>query len=130
MRLDSKNRPTPIGRWPKRDLAEGVSANRWTRDVDEIRTAIGAGPPVVIGVPWYSDFDKPEKVSKEYWIGRQIRGHVRGGHAVCLYGASDRRQAVRIKNSWGEDFPLTWMPYTTLERVLAEAGEATISTDR
>ena len=44
--------------------------------------------PVVIGVPWYSAFDKPVAKRRgdatEYWIGLGDLGRVRGGHAVCL----------------------------------------------
>lgn len=27
-------------------------------------------------------------------------GGIRGGHCVCVYGASDRRQAVKFVNNW------------------------------
>ena len=41
--------------------------------------------PVVLGVLWYSNFDRPVVGSDgRWWIGRGDLGHVRGGHAVCL----------------------------------------------
>ena len=41
--------------------------------------------PVVIGIPWFSNFDHPVLVSDgSYWIGRGPLGYVRGGHCVCL----------------------------------------------
>jgi hypothetical protein len=42
--------------------------------------------PVVLGVNWYDNFDRPEKDSNgRYWIGRSTSlGSVRGGHCVCL----------------------------------------------
>lgn len=41
--------------------------------------------PVIIGVPWYTAFDRPEKDADGiYWIGRGNLGTVRGGHAICL----------------------------------------------
>jgi hypothetical protein len=42
--------------------------------------------PVVIGINWYTAFDRPEEVSGgKYWIGQQQNwGSVRGGHCVCL----------------------------------------------
>lgn len=45
--------------------------------------------PVVIGVAWYSDFDRPVRDRDgTYWIGRrQDLGTVRGGHCVCLLPA-------------------------------------------
>lgn len=42
--------------------------------------------PVVIGVNWYTAFDRPTKDSAGiYWIGREASwGMLRGGHCVCL----------------------------------------------
>ena len=41
--------------------------------------------PVVLGVLWYANFDRPVVGSDgRWWIGRGDLGHVRGGHAVCL----------------------------------------------
>ena len=111
-------------------LAEGILRNRWARTVDEIRTSIDRGAPVVLGVNWYENFDSPERSNGDYWIGRGDLGRIRAGHAVCVYGASDKRQAVRIVNNWGERYPLVLMPYSTVERLLQEDGEAALVTDR
>lgn len=83
------------------DPAEGILTNRWATTVDEIRTSIASGAPVVLGCNWY----------------------VRSGHAVCM-------QAVGFVNSWGERYPLAMLPYETLARLLDEDGEATLVTDR
>jgi len=112
------------------DLSQGITTNRWATAVDEIRTSISLGVPCSIGVNWYSNFDNPVRKGTEYWIGNGDLGSVRGGHCVCVYGASDARQAVRIENSWGKSYPLVWMPYATLARLLGENGEATTITDR
>jgi hypothetical protein len=41
--------------------------------------------PVVIGVPWYSSFDQPEKFGDKWWIGHtRSLGFIRGGHAICV----------------------------------------------
>lgn len=43
----------------------------------------------------------------------------------------DRLQAIPVLNSWGRSYPQkVWMPYTVLERLLREDGEATVVTDR
>jgi hypothetical protein len=116
---------------PVPSLANGISANRWARSVDEMRSAVASAVPVTIGVNWYSSFDFPALVNAESWIGRgSWRGSIRGGHAVCVYGASDRRQAFRVKNSWGRFYPLVWIPYSTMQVLLDEYGEATLVTDR
>lgn len=112
-------------------LQEGISENRWATTTDEIRTCIGRGVAVSIGVNWYSAFDNPEFYNNSWWIARAgSLGTVRGGHCVCVYGASDSRQAFRVKNSWGGSYPLVWMPYTVMGRLLNEYGEATLVTDR
>jgi len=114
-------------------LADGVAANRWATSVDEMRTALALGLPVVIGVNWYAAFDSPTRQPNgEWWMpqpGVKLGG-LRGGHCVCLYGASDRRQAFKVKNSWGRYWPLTWLPYGLMERLRGEDGEACLVTDR
>ena len=70
----------PLGRRPPSD---------WTH-VDKYpltaRTAPAKPSPVVIGVNWYAEFDKPQKDAKgHYWIARDAKlTRVRGGHCVCL----------------------------------------------
>ncbi len=113
------------------NVAEGISTNRWATSVDEVRTAISLGIPCSIGVNWYSNFDNPMLASDgKNWIGKGSLGSIRGGHCVCIYGAWDKYQAVCIKNSWGGSYPLVWMPYTTLARLIAEDGEVALVTDR
>jgi hypothetical protein len=109
--------------------AEGIMENRWATTVDEIRTVVASGVPVTLGINWYRNFDAPIQKSGKYWIGLGDLNTVRGGHAVCIYRASDHFQAVGIVNSW-ENYPLVFMPYSVLERLLHEQGEATMVTDR
>jgi hypothetical protein len=114
------------------DIDEGVIRTRWATTVDEIRTAIAEGIPVVIGVDWFSNFDDPISFGVDKWIGRagwQNTG-VRGGHCVCLYGASDKRQAFKMKNSWGRSYPLVWLTYNAMGGLLGRNGEAALTTDR
>ena len=72
--------PGPLGRRPPSD---------WTH-VDKYpltaRTAPAKPTPVVIGVNWYAEFDKPQKDAQgHYWIARDAKlTTVRGGHCVCL----------------------------------------------
>jgi len=51
--------------------------------------------PVVLGIPWYSTFDSPERdlLTGRWWIGRKKNiGFMRGGHAICLkpYNLNDK----------------------------------------
>jgi hypothetical protein len=134
MRMGPDGVPVPYRPKP-RSKDEGVQRNRWAGSTDEVRTAVASGLPVAIGVNWYSNFDRP--VAKpspdggfDHWIGEGDLGRVRGGHSVCIYGASDARQAFKLKNSWGRDYPLVWIPYTSMERLMDEHGEVAIVTDR
>ena len=106
----------------------GIKENRWATSVDEVRTAISEGKPVVLGTHWWTNFDHPETVGGKRWIGRAADfGTIRGGHAICIYRASDKLGAVGIVNSWN-NYPPVLMPYDTLSKLLADHGEATFVT--
>jgi hypothetical protein len=114
-------------------MNDGIKANRWAADVDEIRTAIAGGTPVVLGINWYGTFSTPVRHAGRHWIGRGAPGtwgsRPRLGHAICAYGASDRYQALKLVNTW-DNWPVVYMPYETVEQLLSEAGEAAVVTDR
>lgn len=112
------------------DVRDGILENRWATSVDHVRTSIAEGRPVVLGTGWYRCFDAPQRFAGTWWIGRDRLDAVRAGHAVCIYRASDRFQAVGIVNNWGARYPLVLMPYAVLERLLDEHGEAALVTDR
>lgn len=120
-------------------LEHGIEENRWATTVDEMRTCLANGIPVVLGCWWFPAFDEPEEVRRwfglrqsEWWIGRNKTAlwRPRGGHAICVYGASDSRQAFALVNSWGLRYPLVWMPYETMQHLLDRDGEATVIVDR
>lgn len=113
-------------------LNEGVTANRWAFTVDDMRNAIANDAAISFGCNWYTNFDNPSRPftkEKDYWISTGDLGSIRGGHDVCIFGASDRRQAFIFKNSWGGSYPLTWMPYETVQRLLNEYAESCLVTD-
>jgi hypothetical protein len=115
------------------DPNNGILRNEWATSVDQVRKCIAGGTPVVLGIEWFDTFFAPERVGSEYWIGRKDGGRIAGGHAICCYGASDKRQAVRLINSWGTGYPLVWLPYDTLQRLIdgfEAPGEATVIVDR
>lgn len=113
------------------DLTQGIDTYRWATDVDQMRAGLSQGLPIALGINWYENFDDPVQHSDgSWWIGESNLGQIRGGHCVCVYGASDRRQAFRVKNSWGRSYPLIWVPYATMSRLLVEQGEACLVTDR
>lgn len=121
--------PVPVGEqdW---DQGEGIAYTRWARSVDEMRAAIADGMPSAIGVTWYTTFYMPVEKNGQWWLATHENwGTNDGGHCVCVYGASDKRQAFRVKNSW-PGWPLVWLPYKAMERLLSEDGEAALTTDK
>ncbi len=120
------------GRTGEPTYADGIEEFRWTDTADGVRTAIAAGAPVVLGIEWFDSFDTPIQTRYGYELP-EPSGAILGGHAIACYGASDRRQAVRLVNSWGAQWPLVWLSYTHLERLLAGyewPGECAVITDR
>jgi hypothetical protein len=118
-----------LGRGFGPNLKWGIKQYRWASTVDEMRGAIKLGLPLAIGVNWYSTFDHPQ----DGWAAAQNQqnlGYIRGGHCVCVYGASDAEQAFYFKNSWGSSYPLAKMPYSIMQRLLREDGEACLVTER
>lgn len=128
------DKPVPIKADSSPTFKDGALVNRWATSVDEMRTCLSQGLPVTIGINWYENFDNPTPIGgqrrADFTIGKGNLGQIRGGHCVCIYGASDTRQAFRVKNSWGRSYPLVWLPYTTMQRLLNEDGEATVVVDR
>jgi hypothetical protein len=115
----------------KPDINDGIKSYYWCRNANDIRTALALGRPVVIGIPWYNAFMFPQLYNGEYWIGRDTKklGQVLGGHAICIFASSDRKQAVKLVNSWGQQFPFVNLSYSLLDRLLSEGGEACVSID-
>ncbi len=118
-------------------FAHGINAYRWATAVDELRASIALKSPGVLGVLWYTNFDTPVQINGEWWVGRtattpvlQRLGQVRGGHAIAFRGASDKRQALLLPNTWGLGYPEVWMPYDIVGRLIREDGEAGMVTDR
>jgi len=70
------------------------------RHIQLYRLTAGTMPisptPVVLGINWYSAFDRPTQAKdRSWWLPRagQSLGYVRGGHAICM-----RPDALR--DSW------------------------------
>lgn len=111
-------------------LDEGILSYGWIHTIADLRTAMSSGP-VVLGIPWYEDFMTPRTVNGEFWIGtRSTWGKLLGGHAICGYAFSDNRQAVRLINSWGTDYPDVWLGFNSFLRLLGEWGECAAPVDR
>lgn len=136
--VNGRTVPVPVGAQKHPKHGEGASVNQWATTVDQLRSCIAKDLAVTVGVSWYSNFDNPQSAgsfipSKDlvsHIIGHGSLGSVRGGHSFCLYGASDHAQAFAFKNSWGTSYPLAWVPYTVMQKLLNDEGEATVVVDR
>jgi hypothetical protein len=112
------------------DINDGIMSYYWGQSSDDIRTAIAIGRPAVIGVSWFQEFMTPKRKNGEYWIGTSKNiGKSLGGHAIVVTAASDKRQAVKLQNSWGLSYPQVWLPYSMLDKLMVQDGEMCIAID-
>lgn len=83
--------------------------------------------PVIVGTNWYDSFDTP---GSSGLITITPGAQVRGGHEYVARGVDAEKQLVFFDNSWGAawgdagSFSCSW---DTLERLLAEQGDGTVS---
>ncbi|WP_172209766.1 C1 family peptidase [Lactococcus hodotermopsidis] len=83
--------------------------------VDQIKNAIVKYGGVVVGVNVYPDMDKLDEKNPVYDVQS---GKNRGGHAICLVGFDDAKNAFKFINSWGTDWGLEgfgWITYDIVE---------------
>lgn len=120
-------RPRVVAEVGEPDVRWGVQRYYWCRTVDEVRAAIRAGFPVVLGVDWYTGFDRPETRPNGFWLPEESNwGHKRGGHAICCFGADDSLECVWLVNSWGLAYPIVKLSYAALGRLLDNGGDAAV----
>lgn len=73
------------------DMTEGIKANRWAVNVDEIRTAIASGTPVVLGINWYASFFTPTEYAARTWSGEATRAPGAAAHPLAMPSARTGR---------------------------------------
>lgn len=103
------SQPTSI----QRAAASLYKAQSWNKiqGIDNIKQRLSQGDGVVIGVNVYSDFDN---ISSSNQVYDTVSGSSRGGHAICLIGYDNSKQAFKFINSWGTDWGLSgygWISY-------------------
>ncbi|WP_160713381.1 C1 family peptidase [Chitinophaga solisilvae] len=85
--------------------------------VNEVKTALSMHMPVELGFNVYSSFETAFSYGTVY---KRVSGSYLGGHAVCIIGYSDAKNAVLIQNSWGtgggdpSNPGCMWLDYSTL----------------
>ena len=116
--------------------AEGfIQSYRWCFSVEQVRDAIIAEGPVVIGIPWRQNM---------YSTGSngvvKVSGAVVGGHCLTITGydpamkiGNKTYEVFRWRNSWGKDYGVDgsgYIKYTDLAKLLADNGEACVPIGR
>ncbi|MCW3463984.1 C1 family peptidase [Chitinophaga nivalis] len=85
--------------------------------VNEIKTAISMRLPVILGFNVYTSFETAFSYGTTF---KRISGQYLGGHAVCIVGYDDAKNAVLIQNSWGtgggdpSNRGCVWIDYSTI----------------
>jgi len=84
--------------------------------VPQMKSVLVKGIPFVMGIAVYSSFmaSKTEHTGKVPYPDVATE-ELLGGHAICIIGYSDTRQAFLARNSWGADWGNSgnfWLPYT------------------
>ncbi len=101
----------------------------WTHNAQTAMTWVLAQGPVLIGINWYSSFDKPDK---SFVLKVTPTAKVRGGHEVLVVGANMENGLFRCMNSWGENWGehgRFWLPAELLQRLLNEGGDCVSPTE-
>lgn len=103
-------------------------------NVDDIRTAFSLGLPVILGTAWYQGFiDRVTTDSAgRRFIPSDVKlwGPVLGGHAYCLFAWDDDLDAGCITNTWGKQYPPTWITKKTIMDLYSDQGECCIGVEK
>lgn len=96
----------------------------WAFDVDTAVDYVLGQAPVVLGINWYSSFDRPDK---HHLIRITPAARIRGGHCLLMYGANRKSGLASLQNSWGArwgNHGRCQIPLEDLDRLVREDGEA------
>lgn len=83
--------------------------------------------PGILGINWYTSFDTPSSTGE---CPLTPNATVRGGHEVQMFKLDVEQQRVWCYQSWGLTWGgladgTFWFSFSTLQRLLAEQGDAT-----
>jgi len=99
-----------------------------TNDVDKVKIyktklSLAQNKPVVIGMDVRKNFKDLAKGS-EYWWPELGNTTPMGGHALCVVGYDDKKEAFEVMNSWGTDWAndgFVWVKYEDYGRFVKYA---------
>jgi len=112
-----KQRPSPAAYADA--LKRKVTEYRRCPDFNSVKNALIAGNPVVVGFVVYRSFLSPAVTRTGIMTYPNVKkDQPLGGHAVCLVGYDDSKQAFIAKNSWGIGWGIGgyfYMPYRVIQ---------------
>lgn len=76
------------------------STDSYSYKIQSIKKSISQGNPIVIGMKTPTSF----YTAKNTWKPTESPYGKYGGHAMCVIGYDDTKQAVEVMNSWGADW--------------------------
>ena len=99
-------------------------------DLEDWKTALAEGNPIIFGLKLYSTFDsqkKPGLVPKP--SSKEVTREEHGGHAMLCVGYSDTDKVFIVRNSWGDDWGdkgYCYIPYDYLMNEKYNFGDSWI----
>lgn len=82
-------------------LRHQITSYQRLQTLDEMRTCLASGYPIVFGFTVYESFET-QTVARTGVVKMPARDErVVGGHAVMAVGYDDRKKRVVVRNSWG-----------------------------
>jgi hypothetical protein len=107
----------------KRLYPDEFSTYRWAFNIHDLVQTLGYIGPVVLGVPWYSNFYTPINDML------QIGGAMVGGHAILATGVDIENRRIKLHNSWSENWNKTgcaYISFTDMETLINQRSEMCI----
>ena len=104
---------------PNATQKQAASAHKFTTwatvnktDLTNIKTLLSMKLPIIIGITVDQSF---YNMSSTGWVWKSHSGKVYGGHAICVIGYDDAKQAFKVQNSWGSSWGSNgyfWIDYS------------------
>ena len=99
--------------------------NDYNHDIEQIKSALASGHPIVFGFNVYESFESDAVAQTGVMPMPHVNERYMGGHCVVAVGYDDKRGALLVRNSWGTDWGCSpfpndksvlhrgyfWMPY-------------------
>lgn len=92
-------------------------------DLDDLKSCLAEGFPVIIGFSVYDNFESPEMAKTGILTMPGPNDELLGGHCVLVIGYDETTQQVFVRNSWGTDWGLAgnfYMPYTYFNTLVSD----------